>query len=74
MSNTLLCQLIIGITISSVSGAPSGFPASGNGLRYTSPGIRWVTDWLPVGNGYLGGESDFCSLRLELHLTMHVES
>jgi alpha-L-fucosidase 2 len=35
--------------------APPGFPASGNGLWFTQPGVVWAKDWLPVGNGYLGG-------------------
>lgn len=37
--------------------APSGFPASGNGLWYTKTGNVWSREWLPVGNGYLGGTS-----------------
>ena len=32
-----------------------GFPSSGNGLWYTTPGTVWARDFLPVGNGYLGG-------------------
>ncbi|KAJ1300892.1 hypothetical protein OPQ81_003318 [Rhizoctonia solani] len=34
--------------------APSGFPASGNGLWYTEPAVNWSTQYLPIGNGYLG--------------------
>lgn len=37
--------------------APSGFPKSGNGLWYTTPGTAWVSDYLPIGNGYLAGDS-----------------
>lgn len=33
--------------------APPGFPASGNGLWFTEPGVVWATDFLPIGNGYL---------------------
>ncbi|KAI0030348.1 glycoside hydrolase family 95 protein [Vararia minispora EC-137] len=33
-------------------GAPSGFPQSGNGLWYTSPGTQWL-EYLPIGNGFL---------------------
>ncbi|KAF8664131.1 hypothetical protein AX16_000821 [Volvariella volvacea WC 439] len=44
----LACLLERGIS------APSGFPASGNGLWYTKPGGVWSREWLPVGNGYLG--------------------
>ncbi|KAJ7740936.1 glycoside hydrolase family 95 protein [Mycena maculata] len=33
--------------------APAGFPASGNGLWYTTPGAIWSLNYLPVGNGYL---------------------
>jgi hypothetical protein len=36
---------------------PLGFPASGNGLWYVTPGDVWSRTWLPVGNGYLGGTS-----------------
>uniref|UniRef100_A0A0W0FSY2 Putative glycoside hydrolase family 95 protein n=1 Tax=Moniliophthora roreri TaxID=221103 RepID=A0A0W0FSY2_MONRR len=35
------------------SAAPSGFPASGNGLWYNTPADVWSRTWLPVGNGYL---------------------
>jgi len=35
--------------------APPGFPQSGNGLWYTQPGVSWYKDFLPIGNGYLGG-------------------
>ncbi|CCM03449.1 uncharacterized protein FIBRA_05582 [Fibroporia radiculosa] len=39
------------------SQAPPGFPASGNGLWYISPGQAdgWATEWLPIGNGYVAG-------------------
>ncbi|KDQ52890.1 glycoside hydrolase family 95 protein [Jaapia argillacea MUCL 33604] len=33
---------------------PSGFPSSGNGLWYTTPGSLWSREYLPIGNGYLG--------------------
>lgn len=32
---------------------PIGFPDSGNGLWYTSPGTRWAQELLPIGNGHL---------------------
>ncbi|GJE92362.1 glycoside hydrolase family 95 protein [Phanerochaete sordida] len=35
------------------SAAPAGFPASGNGLWYKTPGTLWSKEWLPIGNGYL---------------------
>lgn len=35
--------------------APPGFPASGNGLWYTTPGSVWSRESLPIGNGYLAG-------------------
>ncbi|KAJ3802095.1 glycoside hydrolase family 95 protein [Lentinula aff. detonsa] len=35
------------------SAAPSGFPASGNGLWYNTPAGFWSKTYLPVGNGYL---------------------
>ncbi|KIY64807.1 glycoside hydrolase family 95 protein [Cylindrobasidium torrendii FP15055 ss-10] len=37
-----------------LAAAPEGFPASGKGLWYTTPGSIWTTQYLPVGNGYLG--------------------
>ncbi|KAK1231403.1 hypothetical protein PQX77_005500 [Marasmius sp. AFHP31] len=37
--------------------APPGFPASGNGLWYTSPSGNWSKSYLPIGNGYLAGGS-----------------
>lgn len=46
---TIVCQCGL------ARGTPSGFPASGNGLWYTSPGTSWVKEWLPIGNGYLAG-------------------
>ena len=43
--------------IVAVSAAPPSFPQSGNGMWYKSPGVIWSKDWLPIGNGYLAGES-----------------
>ncbi|KAK2467924.1 hypothetical protein APHAL10511_000219 [Amanita phalloides] len=34
--------------------APLGFPSSGNGLWFITPGDVWSSDFLPVGNGRLG--------------------
>jgi alpha-L-fucosidase 2 len=48
----LLVALFVVPTVS----APSGFPASGNGLWYTKSANVWATEWLPVGNGYLAGK------------------
>jgi len=42
--------------------APPGFPSSGNGLWYSKPGRIWAKEWLPVGNGYLGGMSIYHEL------------
>ncbi|KDQ10794.1 glycoside hydrolase family 95 protein [Botryobasidium botryosum FD-172 SS1] len=36
------------------SAVPVGFPISGNGLWYDSPGDTWAKTYLPVGNGFLG--------------------
>ncbi len=36
-----------------VLSAPSGFPATGNGLWYTTAAGAWSKSWLPIGNGYL---------------------
>ena len=33
--------------------APSGFPASGNGLWYNGTGTIWSRHFLPLGNGFL---------------------
>lgn len=45
--------------------APPNFPKSGNGLWYNTPGTSWVTDYLPVGNGYLAGAQDLLTYRAE---------
>lgn len=46
----------LGLWASHVVGAvPSGFPTSGNGLWYSEPAVNWSTQYLPIGNGYLGG-------------------
>ncbi|KAG9100497.1 hypothetical protein FRC06_004096, partial [Ceratobasidium sp. 370] len=37
-----------------VGAVPAGFPASGNGLWYDQPAVNWSTQFLPIGNGYLG--------------------
>lgn len=50
----------LGSAISATVAAPSAFPSSGNGIWFTSPGRGfefWADDWLPVGNGYLAGQS-----------------
>jgi alpha-L-fucosidase 2 len=52
-------------------GAPAGFPSSGNGLWYTTPGVLWSTNYLPVGNGYLaamtpgGAAQEIMQLNIE---------
>ncbi|KAH9950824.1 glycoside hydrolase family 95 protein [Amylocystis lapponica] len=47
--------LVLIYSTSLVLSAPPGFPSSGNGLWYTTPGQSdmWATEWLPIGNGYL---------------------
>ncbi|OCH86005.1 glycoside hydrolase family 95 protein [Obba rivulosa] len=47
--------VLLALSTSRVISAPPGFPASGNGLWYTSPGDfdSWSTEWLPIGNGYV---------------------
>ncbi|QRW12317.1 glycoside hydrolase family 95 protein [Ceratobasidium sp. AG-Ba] len=40
-------EVVIGLT-------PARFPESGNVLWYNRPAINWVTEFLPIGNGYLG--------------------
>ncbi|VDB95612.1 unnamed protein product [Peniophora sp. CBMAI 1063] len=39
--------------LGSARAVPPDFPASGNGMWYTTPGTTWETSWLPIGNGYL---------------------
>ena len=51
-----LYYLMVVTTCTSLTlSAPPGFPSSGNGLWYTSPGAIWAQELLPVGNGYLAG-------------------
>ncbi|KAF4585052.1 hypothetical protein EYR40_001887 [Pleurotus pulmonarius] len=45
--------LTLGIVVHTAKSAPPGFPASGNGLWYDKPGSNWVTELLPIGNGYI---------------------
>ncbi|KAJ7103723.1 glycoside hydrolase family 95 protein [Mycena epipterygia] len=51
--------------------APPGFPASGNGLWYSAPGVIWSRDYLPVGNGFLaamtpgGAAQEITQLNIE---------
>lgn len=51
-----LVQQIFGIAAKFCArpSAPPGFPTTGNGLWYTTPATNWATQYLPVGNGYLG--------------------
>lgn len=53
--NRFLSILNIATYDSSSCSAPPGFPSSGNGLWYTTPGSIWTQEFLPIGNGYLGG-------------------
>ncbi|KAG8696870.1 hypothetical protein FRC09_008213 [Ceratobasidium sp. 395] len=68
-----LCLGLSGLLISrdAVVGAlPSGFPASGNGLWYDAPAVNWSTQYLPIGNGYLGAMANGnpVSDRLQLNI------
>jgi hypothetical protein len=58
---TLSCHIALG--------APSGFPASGNGLWYTTPATDWLEGYLPIGNGFLAGELQNLSLIDTLSFT-----
>lgn len=55
----VLPSLVLGLLVSGictrVTAIPSGFPSTGNGLWYTEPAVNWSTQYLPIGNGYLGG-------------------
>ncbi|KAF9053868.1 glycoside hydrolase family 95 protein [Hymenopellis radicata] len=58
------------VPLSVIRAAPPGFPESGNGLWYTTPGRVWSRDYLPVGNGHLaamtGGGADVEILQLNI--------
>lgn len=54
--NPVLHSAALTLSLSSALAAPSGFPSTGNGLWYTTPGLIWSRNWLPVGNGYLAGK------------------
>lgn len=43
--------------VSTIEAAPPGFPASGNGIWFKTVGVSWSKEWLPIGNGYLAGNS-----------------
>ncbi|KAF9219276.1 glycoside hydrolase family 95 protein [Gyrodon lividus] len=47
------CLATFATCVSRTNSAPPGFPSSGNGLWYTTPGSVWAQELLPVGNGYL---------------------
>ncbi|CAE6459283.1 unnamed protein product [Rhizoctonia solani] len=49
---------------------PSGFPTSGNGLWYSEPAVNWSTQYLPIGNGYLGAmiNGNPASDRIQLNI------
>ncbi|KAI0718400.1 glycoside hydrolase family 95 protein [Cerioporus squamosus] len=49
------CVIGLALGLFSVAAAPTGFPASGNGLWFNQPGRldAWSNDWLPIGNGYI---------------------
>ncbi|KAG8741369.1 hypothetical protein FRC10_002934 [Ceratobasidium sp. 414] len=53
-----------------VGAIPAGFPASGNGLWYDQPAVNWSTQFLPIGNGYLGAmvNGNPVSDRLQLNI------
>jgi alpha-L-fucosidase 2 len=57
----------LAFTSVAVGVAPSGFPASGNGLWYSAPGVIWSRDYLPVGNGFLAGK---CMSRVNLEMRL----
>ncbi|PCH37096.1 glycoside hydrolase family 95 protein [Wolfiporia cocos MD-104 SS10] len=55
-----------------VASAPPGFPASGNGLWYTSPGASdaWSNEWLPIGNGYLAATMPGETVQESMHVNI----
>ncbi|KAF5366281.1 hypothetical protein D9758_005662 [Tetrapyrgos nigripes] len=68
---TLLSLLSATQLAAYTTAAPPGFPATGNGLWFTSPGQIWASQLLPVGNGYLaamvpgGTTTDITYLNIE---------
>ncbi|KAF8737327.1 Glycosyl hydrolase family 65, N-terminal domain, partial [Rhizoctonia solani] len=68
----VLNSATLGLLISSTVAlaVPNGFPQSGNGLWYKEPGVNWATQYLPIGNGYLGAmvNGDPVSDRLQLNI------
>ncbi|CAE6463560.1 unnamed protein product [Rhizoctonia solani] len=68
----VLNSAALGLLISSTVAlaVPNGFPQSGNGLWYKEPGVNWATQYLPIGNGYLGAmvNGDPVSDRLQLNI------
>ncbi|KAF8604839.1 glycoside hydrolase family 95 protein [Ceratobasidium sp. AG-I] len=54
VSLAALCLWVSHTAVFSVGAVPTGFPASGNGLWYSEPAVNWSTQYLPIGNGYLG--------------------
>ncbi|KAG8783850.1 hypothetical protein FRC12_019297 [Ceratobasidium sp. 428] len=68
-----LCLGLSGLLVSKdavVGAIPSGFPVSGNGLWYDTPAANWSTQFLPIGNGYLGAmvNGNPVSDRLQLNI------
>lgn len=59
--------LTLGIVVHTANSAPPGFPASGNGLWYDKPGSNWVTELLPIGNGYIAGKESYKSSVASLY-------
>lgn len=51
----ITCFLAVSLCPSVTRFTPIGFPESGNGLWYTSPGLEWAQELLPIGNGHLAG-------------------
>ncbi|KEP47282.1 glycoside hydrolase family 95 protein [Rhizoctonia solani 123E] len=58
------------LSVTTVITAPDGFPKTGNGLWYNEPGVNWTTQYLPIGNGYLGAmiNGNPVSDRLQLNI------
>ncbi|KAH0828626.1 glycoside hydrolase family 95 protein [Lanmaoa asiatica] len=49
----IYCLVAVTTCASLTLSTPPGFPSSGNGLWYMTPGTIWAQELLPVGNGYL---------------------
>ena len=67
--SSILFDILGGVDVASVAiravlriqtQKPPNMPSNGNALWYNREAVNWVREYLPIGNGYLGGKF-FCS-------------